>query len=197
MKYLIAGLGNIGSEYENTRHNIGFLVLDQILKNFNSAGTAKNVPAVSFHSDRYAAIAETRFRGKTLVLIKPSTFMNLSGKAVNYWLQQEKIPIDRLLVITDDLALPLGKLRMRPKGSDGGHNGLSSIIEIIGRDTFARLRLGIGNNFAQGRQIDYVLGNWTKEEIEVLPTQITTAAEAAVSFCTIGPESTMNKFNSK
>src|ERR1051326_5483352 len=153
-KFLFAGLGNIGEEYVDTRHNIGFKVVDALAK---TAG-------VPFKADRLAAVAEIKFKGKILILIKPSTFMNLSGKAVNYWLQQEKIPLENLLVITDDLALPFGTLRLKGKGSDGGHNGLTSIIEHLGTAEFARLRFGIGNDFSKGKQSDHVLGNWSSEE---------------------------------
>jgi len=187
MKYLIAGLGNIGDEYANTRHNIGFLILDAFAKASN----------ISFKPDRLASVAEVKYKGKTFVLIKPSTFMNLSGKAVNYWLQAEKIPLENLLVITDDLALPLGTLRLKKKGSDGGHNGLKSIQETLNTTEYARLRFGIGCDYSKGKQVDYVLGNWSKEELLVLSERINMSMEIIKSFGTIGVERTMSNFNNK
>jgi peptidyl-tRNA hydrolase, PTH1 family len=187
MKFLIAGLGNIGDEYANTRHNIGFWVVDALAK----ASTA------IFKTDRLASVAEAKFKGRTFVLIKPSTYMNLSGKAVNYWLQAEKIPLENLLVVTDDIALPFGKLRMKGKGSDGGHNGLKSIQETLGTTEYARLRFGIGSEFSKGKQVDYVLGNWSKEELTLLPERIEQAAEMIRSFGTIGLQLTMTQFNNK
>jgi len=187
MKYLVAGLGNIGPDYENTRHNIGFEVLDFL------AGES----GIFFDSDRYAFKAEVKSKGRTFVLIKPTTFMNLSGKAVNYWMQKENIPLERLLVVTDDLALPLGTLRMKGKGSDGGHNGLKHINQILGRSDYARLRFGIGNEFSKGRQVDYVLGKWDAEEKTMLPERIKQAAEMIVSFGVIGVQRTMSAYNNK
>ena len=172
MKYLIAGLGNIGDEYANTRHNIGFTVIDALAR----------LSGVSFQSGRYADIARMRIKNKTLVLIKPHTYMNLSGKAVRYWLDNEKIPLENLLVVVDDIALPPGQLRLRIKGGDGGHNGLTSIIEILGTEEFARLRFGIGNDFAKGFQTEYVLGKWTKAEEEMLVPKIEEAVEMIKSF---------------
>jgi PTH1 family peptidyl-tRNA hydrolase len=186
-KFLIAGLGNIGEEYENTRHNIGFKVLDEIAKE-NS---------LKFTTDRLASIAEYKFKGRTLVLIKPSTYMNLSGKAVNYWLQAEKIAKENLLVITDDLALPFGTLRMKTKGSDGGHNGLKSIQETLNTSEYARLRFGVGNEFSKGKQVDYVLGKWSSEEEKLLEPRVKMAAEMVKAFCTIGIQLTMTNFNKK
>ena len=151
MKYLIVGLGNIGAEYADTRHNAGFDVLDAL------AGASN----ISFAAARYGAVAELKYKGRTLVLLKPSTYMNLSGKAVRYWMDAEKIAPENLLVISDDIALPFGTLRMRTKGSSGGHNGLKNISELLGREDYARIRFGIGGNFARGQQIDYVLGTWT------------------------------------
>jgi PTH1 family peptidyl-tRNA hydrolase len=169
-KFLIAGLGNIGEEYEFTRHNIGFEVANALaLALTKETGvTASKL----FHTDRLASIHETRFKGKSLVIIKPTTYMNLSGKAINYWLQTEKIPVSNLLVITDDLALPFGTLRMKKKGSDGGHNGLNDILETLGTSEFARLRFGIGSDFPKGKQVDYVLQRWNKQEEHTLNERI-------------------------
>jgi PTH1 family peptidyl-tRNA hydrolase len=172
MKYLIAGLGNIGDEYANTRHNIGFIVADALAR----------LSGVSFSAGRYAETARIRVKNKTLILIKPSTYMNLSGKAVRYWLDTEKIPIENLLVVVDDIALPPGQLRLRMKGGPGGHNGLISIIETLGTDEFARLRFGIGNEFAKGFQTEYVLGRWTKAEEELLIPKVEEAVEMIKAF---------------
>lgn len=185
MKYLIAGLGNIGPEYELTRHNIGFLVLDRIADNHK----------IDFTTHRLADKAELKFKGKQLHLIKPNTFMNLSGKAIAYWLQELKIPKENLLVIVDDLALPFGTLRMRTKGSSAGHNGLKNIELLLAGQEYARLRFGIGNEFNKGQQIDYVLSNFTPKEFEELPPLMDKAEEMVKSFCTTGPERTMNFFN--
>lgn len=187
MKYLIVGLGNIGDEYADTRHNIGFLVADAL------AGSG----GASFKSDRHAAVTKISLKGRTLVVIKPSTFMNLSGKAVRYWMQKEEIALENVLIIVDDLALPLGALRMRTKGSDGGHNGLISIIEYLESTDFTRIRFGIGNDFAKGYQIDYVLGRWTDEETKLLIPKVNEAVEMIKSFVLIGPERTMNFFNKR
>jgi len=187
LKYLIAGLGNIGSEYSNTRHNIGFIVLDALAKASN----------ISFNDARYGSVAEIKHKGKTFILLKPSTYMNLSGKAVSYWLQKEKISIENLLVVVDDIALPLGSLRLRSFGSDGGHNGLRSIDSILGNQNYARLRFGIGGDFPKGYQVDYVLGEWTAEEIKILPDSIKRASDIVFSFGAIGVERTMNFFNKK
>lgn len=185
MKFLVACLGNIGEEYENTRHNIGFQIADAFAK---SAG-------FTFSSDRYGFTAEFKFKGRTFIFLKPATFMNLSGKAVNYWLQKEKILPGNLLVVTDDLALPFGTLRLKPKGSDGGHNGLKSIQETVGSTAYPRLRFGIGNNFAKGNQVNYVLGQWTEEEKKMLPERISLAIEMIKSFGTSGIQRTMSDFN--
>ncbi len=185
MKYLIAGLGNIGPEYELTRHNIGFLVLDRI------ADTHK----IDFTTSRLADKAELRYKGKQLHLIKPNTFMNLSGKAIAYWLQELKIPKENLLVIVDDLALPFGTLRMRAKGSAAGHNGLKNIELLLNGQEYSRLRFGIGDSFSKGQQIDFVLSNFSKSEMAELPTVMDKTAEMIYSFCTIGAERTMNFFN--
>lgn len=186
-KFLIACLGNIGSEYENTRHNIGFKVADALAL----AGETQ------FTQDRLAFKCEIKVKGKILVVIKPTTYMNLSGKAVNYWLQAEKIKPEHLLVVTDDIALPFGTLRIKPKGSDGGHNGLKSIQETLGNDIYARLRFGVGSNFAKGRQVEYVLGQWNEVELITLNERIKLAAEMAKSFCSIGLQLTMTNYNNK
>jgi len=185
MKFLIVGLGNIGSEYENTRHNIGFKVLDALAESSN----------IFFSTDRYASVATLKTKGRNYVLVKPSTYMNLSGKAVNYWLQKEKLSTEKLLVITDDLALPFGKIRMRGKGSDGGHNGLKNINEVLGHQNYARLRFGVGDDFQKGQQIDYVLSNWSSNEKKTLQERINLAGEASIAFGKIGLSQTMSHFN--
>ena len=187
MKYLIAGLGNPGREYENTRHNIGFKILDALAEASN----------IVFIDGRHGWTAELKFKSRTFVLLKPSTYMNLSGKAVNYWMQKESIAIENLLVVVDDLALPLGSLRLRAKGGDAGHNGLKSITETLGSADYARLRFGIGDNFRQGQQVDYVLGEWDKQEKLELPALIDTSIEIIKSFGTIGVEQTMTFFNKR
>lgn len=186
-KFLIVGLGNIGDEYANTRHNIGFTILDAIAKENN----------IHFSTDRLASFAQFKFKGKTIVLIKPSTYMNLSGKAVNYWLQTEKITLENLLVITDDIALPLGTLRLKGKGSDGGHNGLKNIQETLNTSEYARLRFGVGNEFSKGRQVDFVLGKWDPEEEKLLEPRIKIAMEMISAFTTIGLQRTMTAYNNK
>ena len=187
MKYLIVGLGNPGDKYYNTRHNIGFRVLDELASSSNT----------SFTPDRLADVATIKHKGRTFVLVKPTTFMNLSGKAVNFWLQNEKLQADKLLVITDDIALPFGKLRMKGKGSDGGHNGLKDIQHVLQTQKYARLRFGVGSDFNPGKQSNYVLGEWHPEEEAQLEERIKMAAEAAKSFGTIGLNFTMNQFNGK
>ena len=187
MKYLIVGLGNIGTEYENTRHNIGFKVLDALA----------NASSTCFKTDRLGDIANVKFKGRTFILLKPNTYMNLSGKAVNYWMQQEKISLLNTLIITDDLALPFGKVRMRGKGSDGGHNGLKHINQVLGRNDYARIRFGVGNEFEKGRQVDYVLGSWTNEEEEKLPERMDLVKEMIFGFATIGLNRTMSSYNNK
>lgn len=187
MKFLVVGLGNPGPEYADTRHNIGFQVLDHL------ATSAE----VRFGADRYGDRADLRHKGKAFILIKPSTFMNLSGKAVRYWMDQEDIPAERLLVITDDLAIPFGAIRIRAKGGAGGHNGLTSIIELIGTEEFPRLRFGIGNEFAKGRQSDHVLSPWTEEERKTLKERIELAAKAVLQFGLLGVASAMNNFNKR
>ncbi|WNJ21225.1 aminoacyl-tRNA hydrolase [Pontibacter sp. G13] len=185
MKYLIVGLGNIGPEYEMTRHNIGFMVIDHL------AGKLK----VDMESDRLATTGIGKFKGRQFVLAKPTTYMNLSGKAVRYHMDKHKIPLENVLVITDDLALPFGRLRMRGKGSDGGHNGLKNIQEILGTASYARMKFGIGADFAKGAQVNYVLNPFSVEEQEALPDLIKASAEGALSFGTIGISRTMNAFN--
>ncbi len=186
-KFLIVGLGNIGDEYAHTRHNIGFTVVDALCA--ESGG--------KFKSDRYADVCEIKHKGKTLVLIKPSTYMNLSGKAVNYWLQAEKIKVENMLVIVDELALPFGKIRIGPKGSDGGHNGLKHIQETLNTTIYPRLRFGIGATFSKGAQVDYVLGKWSEEENKLLTERVKLAAEAIKAFCFLGLERCMNQYNTK
>jgi PTH1 family peptidyl-tRNA hydrolase len=185
MKYLIVGLGNIGEEYKNTRHNIGFTVLDAM-------ALASNI---LFSDKRYGAVCRTKYKGRELVLLKPSTYMNLSGNAVSYWLIKENIPIENMLVIVDDLALPTGTIRMRPKGSDGGHNGLAHITNILSTTEYARIRIGIGNSFSKGKQVDYVLGKWESEEIEMMEERISVVVEMIKSFAFTGLERTMTAFN--
>lgn len=187
MKYLIVGLGNPGLKYENTRHNIGFKVLEVFVKEQEG----------SFGLQKHAEVAHVKFKGRQLVLIKPTTFMNLSGKAVNYYLQQEKILKENMLVITDDLALPFGKLRMKLKGSDGGHNGLKDIQATINSAEYSRLRFGVGSEFKQGQQVDYVLGEWSPEEQITLEERIKIATEFIKGFTTIGPQLTMTNWNNK
>lgn len=187
MKYLIVGLGNPGEKYAETRHNIGFKVVDFFAKEQNT----------SFKMDKNAEVAHTKFKGRTIVLIKPTTFMNLSGKAVNYWMQVEKIPLENIFVITDDLALPFGKLRLKGKGSDGGHNGLKDIQAVLKSQEYARLRFGVGNDFHKGQQSDYVLGEWSAEEKNVLEERIKIATEFIKGFTTIGLGLTMTNWNNK
>jgi len=185
MKFLIAGLGNIGPEYELTRHNIGFLVLDRLA----------DAQKVEFKTERLADRAEWKFKGKQLHLIKPNTFMNLSGKAISYWLHELKIPNEHLLVIVDDVALPFGNLRMRTKGSSAGHNGLGNIEMTLCTQEYPRLRFGIGNNYMKGQQVDFVLSRFTDEEFAGLPALMDKAIEMITSFCTIGAARTMSTFN--
>jgi PTH1 family peptidyl-tRNA hydrolase len=186
MKYLIAGLGNIGPDYEQTRHNIGFMVLDALAKASNAV----------FEDKRYGFVSNMRLKNKSLVLLKPSTFMNLSGNAVRYWLQKEKIENKNLLVVVDDLSLPFGTLRLKPRGSDAGHNGLKNIQGLIGQD-YPRLRFGIGNNFVRGTQINYVLDEFSDEEKEKLPELIDRCVEMIKSFCLAGVDITMNEYNGR
>lgn len=183
-KYLIVGLGNPGCEYENTRHNTGFMVLDKMAE---SAG-------VSFEDKRYGYVAETSIKGRKVFLLKPTTYMNLSGNAVRYWLQKENIDQKRLLVVVDDLSIPLGDYRLKGNGSNGGHNGLGNIQQLIGQQ-YARLRMGIGNDFQRGQQVDWVLGKYTDEDMRTLQPSIDEAVEIIRSFVLAGLDITMNQFN--
>lgn len=187
MKYLIAGLGNIGPEYHETRHNIGFMTVDALAE---KAG-------IRFDDGRYGFTARFSLKGRQVVLLKPSTYMNLSGNAVRYWMQKENIPLENLLVVVDDLALPFGTLRLKGKGSDAGHNGLKHIAATLGTQAYARLRFGIGNDFPRGGQIDYVLGHFSDEEYKLIPKRLETAGEIIRSFCLAGLDITMNQFNRK
>lgn len=187
MKYLIVGLGNIGSEYADTRHNIGFMVLDQLAK---EAGA-------NFSTMKLAAYTEVSHKGRTLCLIKPTTYMNLSGKAVRHWMQELKIPIENVLVVVDDLAIPFGSVRIKPKGSAAGHNGLKSIEGLLGSNEYPRLRFGISDNYPKGRQVDYVLSGFDKDEIPELPALIDKSINMIKAFVTIGIELTMTNFNKK
>lgn len=187
MKYLIVGIGNMGAKYDNTRHNIGFDVLDALAKTH----------AVDFENDQLGDLAEFKFKGRTFVLLKPSTYVNRSGKAVRYWLQKKKIDQQNLLVVLDDLNLPFGKQRLRGKGNDGGHNGLKDIDQLLGGNKYARLRIGLGRDFYKGQQVDFVLGEWSEEERVKLPEIIKYAEETIKSFGAIGLAHTMNKFNKK
>ena len=187
MKYLITGLGNVGEQYAQTRHNIGFEILDEL------ADSA----TVSFSDGRYGFTAEIKWKGRTLILLKPSTYVNLSGKAVHYHLKKHKVPLENLLVILDDLSLPFGKIRLKPYGGNAGHNGLINISEVLGTQNYARLRFGIGNEFPKGYQVQHVLGKWDEEEKQNLTMHIGDACQTVKSFCTIGIERTMNYFNKK
>lgn len=187
MKFLIVGLGNPGPEYHGTRHNVGFQILDAL------AGAS----GISFAPGRYADTASFKHKGRIFILVKPNTFMNLSGKAVRYWMQEEDVPVDRLLVVADDLALPFGKIRLRGSGGAGGHNGLSNIIELIGTDAYARLRFGIGHDFSRGKQSEYVLGTWNAQESETLHDRIELADKAILQFGLLGIDQTMSGFNKR
>lgn len=186
-KYLLVGLGNPGAKYAGTRHNIGFDILDVLAEKKSAL----------WQTERYGDITTIKLKGRTVILLKPSTFMNLSGKAVRYWQEKENISIENTLVIVDDVALPLGLLRMKKKGSDAGHNGISHIIEILQTNQFPRLRVGIGNDFAKGYQVQYVLGRWEKAEIESLQPKVDKAVQMCVSFVMMGIARTMNEFNEK
>lgn len=188
MRYLIVGLGNIGSEYENTRHNTGFMIVDHL---------ASREKAEPWQDRRYGFVSRLKVKGQELVLLKPSTYMNLSGNAVRYWMQQENVPLERVLIVVDDLALPVGQIRMKVKGSDAGHNGLGHIAQILGTQNYNRLRFGIGNDFPKGGQINYVLGKFPQEEKEILDRQMDLAADAIKSFCLAGMAITMNQYNKK
>ncbi len=186
-KYLIVGLGNIGAEYVNTRHNIGFKVVDRIAQQEGS----------SFETVKLGAMAEVKIKGRTLFLLKPNTYMNLSGKAIKYWLDKENIPLENLLVITDDLNLPFGTIRIKAKGSDGGHNGLKSTQQLLNTADYPRFRFGISDEFKKGKQVDYVLGEWSEEEKTKLSERLDTSAEAVKSFVLSGLANTMSSFNGK
>jgi len=186
-KFLIVGLGNIGAEYVNTRHNIGFKVLDFIA----------NKEGISFDNLKLGALAELKIKGKTFLLLKPNTYMNLSGKSIKYWMDKEKITLDRVLIITDDLNLPFGTIRIRSKGSDGGHNGLKNTTQVLNTQEYARFRFGISDAFKKGKQVDYVLGNWDDEEKIKLSERLELATEIVKSFGLSGLEITMTSFNGK
>lgn len=185
MKFLIAGLGNIGAEYDGTRHNIGFDIADMLVIKNNQV----------FRQDRLAYVAEFKWKGKQLVVIKPTTYMNLSGKAVKYWMDKEKIPLEQILVIVDEIALPLGTLRMKGNGSDGGHNGLKSVQESLQTTQYPRLRFGVGNDFPKGMQVEYVLGKWTKEQFPIVKEKVLTSVDMIESFVFRGIQQTMNQYN--
>lgn len=187
MKYLIVGLGNIGEEYVGTRHNIGFMMLDAFADALNATWADK----------RYGFVAKCRVKNAEMVLLKPTTYMNLSGNAVRYWLQQEKIPVENMLVLVDDLNLPFGTIRIRKQGSNGGHNGLGNIQSVLGTEKYARVRFGIGNNFSRGAQCNFVLGKWTEEEQKLLPERLKITSEIIPSFCLQGMDRTMNLYNGK
>ena len=187
MKFLIVGLGNPGVKYDNTRHNIGFKALDYV---------AKQADAL-FFSAKYGEISSFKHKGRSILLLKPNTYMNLSGGAVNYWLKKEKILSSNLLVVTDDINLSLGKLRLKTQGSDGGHNGLKNIQELLGSTKYPRIRIGLGNTFSKGKQVDYVLGTWTDEEAIIMDKKLKTIHKMILSFCFNGINNTMNLFNNK
>lgn len=187
MNYLIVGLGNIGDEYARTRHNIGFRVLDAL------AGASNCV----FEDRRYGFVATLKVKNQTLTLLKPSTYMNLSGNAVRYWMNEKKVPLERMLVVVDDLALPFGALRMKGCGSEAGHNGLRHITQILGTQQYARLRFGIGNDFPRGGQVDFVLGEFSEEDEKLMPERLKLAGEAIKTFCLAGINLAMNQFNNK
>ena len=186
-KFLIVGLGNIGPKYENTRHNVGFKILEELARE----------KEVTFETQKLGDVATFRFKGRTFILLKPSTYMNLSGKAVNYWMQKEKISLENLLVVTDDLNLAFGTIRLKTKGSDGGHNGLKDIQAQLNTTKYNRFRFGISDEFSQGQQVDYVLGEWGDEEKKKLPERLKTSAELILSFGTAGISNTMNSYNGK
>jgi PTH1 family peptidyl-tRNA hydrolase len=186
-KFLIVGLGNIGAEYVNTRHNIGFKIVDFFAKK----------EGINFETVKLGALAQYKFKGRTLLLLKPNTYMNLSGKALKYWMDKENIPLENILVITDDLNLSFGKIRIKPKGSDGGHNGLKSIHATLNTTEYTRFRFGISDEFKKGKQVDYVLGEWDEDEKTKLPERLEFASEIIKSFGTAGLENTMTAFNGK
>lgn len=185
MKFLIAGLGNIGPEYDSTRHNIGFDVADVFV--MKHGGT--------FRLDRHAFVAECKWKGKTFIVIKPTTYMNLSGKAVKYWMDKENISLEHILVVADEIALPIEKLRLRASGSAAGHNGLKNIELVLGTDQYPRLRFGVGNNFAKGRQVEYVLGRWKPDELPIIKDKIMKSVDLIECFATQGISRAMTQFN--
>ncbi|MCF6180567.1 aminoacyl-tRNA hydrolase [Lutibacter sp.] len=186
-KFLIVGLGNIGDNYQNTRHNIGFTILDELAKN----------KELNFENEKLGAVSKFRFKGRTFVLLKPSTYMNLSGKSIKYWLTKENIPLENLLIICDDLNLPFGSIRVKAKGSDGGHNGLKDVNAILQTQKYARFRFGVGAEFSKGKQCNFVLGDWSSDELKLLPERLTKATELIISFGLAGLNNTMNAFNGK
>ena len=187
MKYLIVGIGNKGEEYKETRHNVGFKVAEKIAESLEAP----------FKSTNFGWMAEGRYKGRKVFILKPDTYVNLSGNAVKYWMQKENIPLENILIITDDLALPFGSLRLKGKGSDAGHNGLKNIQQVLNTPNYARLRFGISADFEKGKQIDYVIGEWSDEERDKLPERIEKFSEAALSFVFAGLSNTMNSFNKK
>ena len=186
-KFLIIGLGNIGDKYKNTRHNIGFKILDYFTKK----------ESITFETKKLGDLATYKFKGRTFILLKPNTYMNLSGKAVKYWMTKEKIPLENILVISDDLNIPYGSLRLKPKGSAGGHNGLKDINDKLNTQQYARLRFGVGNSFSKGRQVDYVLGKWNEDELSKMEEKLDNISTVIKSFGLIGVSKTMNGFNKK
>ena len=186
-KYLIVGLGNIGEKYDDTRHNIGFKILDKVASK----------EEINFESSKLGSVASFRFKGRTFILLKPSTFMNLSGKSVKYWMTKENIPLENVLIICDDLNLNFGVMRVKAKGSDGGHNGLKDINAVLQTQKYARFRFGVGDEFSKGRQVDYVLGKWNEDEFKLLPERLEKSAEIIKSFGTAGLNNTMNAYNGK
>ena len=184
-KYLVVGLGNIGTEYENTRHNIGFNILDFIASK----------ESFSFSTEKLGDVASFKYKGRSILFLKPSTYMNLSGKAVKYWMDKEKVPLENVLIITDDINIPFGTLRLKGKGSDGGHNGLKNIQSLLGTNAYPRFRFGVGADFGKGRQIDYVLGQWNSEEQSQFPERLEQSKSLVLSFVFAGAKNTMNQFN--
>ncbi len=184
-KFLVVGLGNIGPDYENTRHNIGFQVLDYLAQK----------QEFTFTTEKLGTIGSFKIKGRSILLLKPSTYMNRSGKAVKYWMEKEKIPFENVLIITDDLNLPFGTLRLKTKGSDGGHNGLADIQTVLQTVNYNRLRFGLGDNYSKGRQVDYVLGNWDEEEVKALPERLEKCSDMVLSFVLQGVQITMNQYN--